>query len=190
MEKKIILEGEMIHHVGYRPFLLTEALKLKKITNFEAENILEYGKQKVIIYMVGEEQKVLEFVEFIKNNCPEYTRNCKVISEEDKCIGEVMPIHDFRIVLSVEQQNNIVQGGLLISNKIDNLRKETGQNFKRMDEKYDAISKAMFKIAEKIEERNKTFEERIEKTESLFESRIERTDKNIETLLNILINKK
>ena len=46
MEKMLTVEGEMIHHVGYRPFLLTEALKRKKITNFEAENILEDGKQK------------------------------------------------------------------------------------------------------------------------------------------------
>ncbi len=88
MEKKIIIEGEMIHSVGYRPFLLTEALKLKKITNFETENVLEDEKQKVIIYMVGEEQKVLEFVEFIKNNFPGYIRNCKVISEEDKNVHQ------------------------------------------------------------------------------------------------------
>ena len=39
MEKMLIVEGEMIHSVGYRPFLLTEALKRKKITNFDAEKI-------------------------------------------------------------------------------------------------------------------------------------------------------
>lgn len=116
MEKILIIEGEKIHHVGYRPFLLAEALKRKKITNFEAENIEKDEKekdekQKVIISMVGDEQKILEFVEHIKNNFPSYTKNCKILSEEDRCPSEVMHINDFRDVLAVEQQNNIVQGG-------------------------------------------------------------------------------
>ena len=190
MEKMLMIEGEMIHHIGYRPFLLVEALKRKKITNFEAENIKENGKQKVIINMVGEEQKILEFTKFIKNNFPDYAKNCKVLSEDNKCPSEVMHINDFRDILSVEQQNNIVQGGLQINNKIDNigislgdkidtLRDDTNRNFKHMDEKYSEISKAMFAIVEEIEKRNMTFEDRIEKNE-----------KNIESLLNILVKNK
>ena len=172
MEKTLIIEGEMIHHVEYRPFLLTEALKRKKITNFEAENIKENGKQKVIINMVGEEEKISEFASFVKNNFPDYAKNCKVVMEENKCSEEVMHINDFRDVLNVEQLNNIVQGAL-------QLREDTNRNFKHMDEKYDKISDAMLKIVDKIEERN-----------LLFESRIEKTEKNIETLLNILAREK
>lgn len=171
MEKMLIIEGEMIHRVGYRPFLLTEALKRKKITNFEAENIKENGKQKVIINMIGEEQKILEFTRFIKNNFPDYAKDCKVVMEEDKCSEEVMHINDFRDILNSEQLNNIVQGGI-------QLREDTNRNFKHMDEKYSEISKAMFAMVEEIEKRNRTFEERIEKTE-----------KNIESLLNILTKK-
>ena len=59
------------------------------------------------------------------------------------------------------------------------LRSETKSSFHRMDEKYDAISKAMFAVVEEIEERNKTFENRMEKTE-----------KSIESLLKILVEKK
>ncbi len=186
MEKMLIVEGEMIHHVGYRPFLLTEALKRKKITNFEAENFKQDGKQKVIINMVGEEQKILEFVEFIKNNFPDYAKSCKVIEEKDSCSSEVMYINDFRDILSVEQQNNIVQGGLQISNKIDglgnkidSLRNDTNDNFKEMDEKYKLISEGMFAVVNELKETNKELGESLEKT-----------DKNIEELLKILIGKK
>jgi len=37
---------------------------------------------------------------------------------------------------------------------------------KDLDKKYDKISKAMFEIVKKIEDRNKIFEGRIEKTEN------------------------
>jgi hypothetical protein len=48
-----------------------------------------------------------------------------------------------------------------------------------MDIKYDEISKGMFAIVDIIEKRNQIFEKRLEKTE-----------KNIEKLLEILIDKK
>ncbi len=50
------------------------------------------------------------------------------------------------------------------------LRTDTLASFKHMDEKYDAISEAMFAVVNSIEERNKTFESRIEKTEKNIES--------------------
>ena len=179
MEKTLEIEGEMNHQVGYRPFLLTEALKRRKITNFEAENVLgKDGKQQVVISMVGEEQKILEFVGFIKNNFPGYSKNCKVLSEENKCLLEVMHINDFRDILAVEQQSNIVQGGLEISGKIDLLRSETTENFKEMDKKYKLISDGMLAVVKELKRTNETFEKRIEKTE-----------KNIEELLKILVEK-
>ena len=187
MEKMLIIEGELIHHVGYRPFLLVEALKRRKITNFEAENFRQDNHQRVIINIVGEERKISEFVKFIKNNFPDYAKNCKVIEEKDSYPSEVMHINDFRDILAVEQQNNMVQGGLqidkkldtgfsMLGEKVDSLRIETTENFTKMDIKYDAISKGMFAIVDEIKESNKSFEKRIEKTE-----------KNIEELLKILV---
>lgn len=182
----LIIEGEKIHHVGYRPFLLVEALKRRKITNFEADNVKLDNQQRVIINMVGEEQKISEFVEFIKDNFPDYAKNCKVIEEKDSCPSEVMHINDFRDILAVEQQNNMVRGGLLISDNIDNLGvkidngfSKMDENFKDLDRKYKLISEGMFAIINELKETNKMFEKRIEKT-----------DKNIEELLKILIEKR
>ena len=66
-----------------------------------------------------------------------------------------------------------------LGDKIDTFRNETNDNFARMDSKYELISKGMFAIVDKIEDRNKAFETRMEKTE-----------KNIERLLEILEKKK
>lgn len=200
----LIVEGELIHHVGYRPFLLVEALKRKKITNFEAHNFKKDDHQRVIINMVGEEQKILEFVDFIKNNFPDYASNCKIVEEKDSCPSEVMHINEFRDTLSVEQQSNIVQGGLQISSKInllgtclggkiDSLRTETTDNFEKMDIKYDAISKGMFDIVREMKETNKSFDKRMKRLEDrneIVDIRIEKMDKHIETLLEILVEQK
>jgi len=48
MKKRIIIEGEKVHHASYRPFLLRKAGWLR-ILNYEAENIEENEKQKIIV---------------------------------------------------------------------------------------------------------------------------------------------
>jgi len=40
MEKTLIIRGEKIHHVGYRPFLLKEAMS-RGITNFQADSVIK-----------------------------------------------------------------------------------------------------------------------------------------------------
>ena len=176
MEKILIIEGEKIHNVGYRPFLLADALKRKKITNFEAENI-EKGekqkdeKQKVIVSMVGDEQKILEFTEHIKNNFPSYAKNCKILSEEDRCPSEVMHINDFRDVLAVEQQNNIVQGGLQINDKLDNIDHKLDNLITGMHEDFDKMDKKYDKVSQKIES---------------VDSRMESIDNSIKDLANAI----
>jgi hypothetical protein len=138
----------------------------------------------------------LEFSEFIKNNFPDYTKNCRIVEEKDSCISEVAYINDFRDVLAIEQQSNMVQEGLLISDKIDDLKKETTKNFKDMDTKYDLISEGMFLLANKIDERMQKLEERWETANTrtdernkIVDDRMEKTEKSIEELLKILANK-
>lgn len=173
MNKRITIEGKKVHQVGYRPFLLRTAMRLR-MPNFDAQNIKENGKQKILISISGNEKQISEFVKFTKENIPKFAKGCKV-SEEKSFQEAVMPIEEYQKLLNAEQQDNIIQGGLQIGNKIDSLKKETTRNFNRMDEKYDAISQGMFAIVTRLEKRDKTFEKRIEKTE-----------KSIESLLKIL----
>jgi len=194
--KKIIIKGEMLHHVGFRPCLLSKALKLR-IKNFEAENDDDDGKQ-VMVLLIGDTNQISEFINYIKIKKLPLPDTTKVIdvSEEEIDVTTTLDIADideYRKWLGVEQDNNIVQGGLQISDKIDNLiigqenlRTETNENFGKMDVKYEAISKGMFAIAEAIDKRLEKLEERNE----VVDTRMEKTDKNIESLLNILIQQK
>ncbi len=187
--KKIIIKGEMLHHVGFRPYLLSKALKLR-IKNFEAENDDDDGKQ-VMVLLIGDTNQISEFINYIKIKKLPLPDTTKVIdvSEEEIDVTTTLGIADideYRRWLSVEQLNNIVQGGLQIGDKIDNLvigqenlRTEIDDNFKKMDVKYDKISTVMFAIIGAIEKRNQILEKRIEKT-----------GENIEKLLNILIEQK
>ncbi len=59
MNKRISIEGKKVHQVGYRPFLLAKAMRLN-IPNFDAENVEENGKQKILISMIGEEKQISE----------------------------------------------------------------------------------------------------------------------------------
>lgn len=194
INKKIIIEGDTTHSVGYRPFLLEKALELE-IPNFSAKNVdLENGKQMVIVSVSGKDSELKQFIEFIKENSPLYAKVDKVSEEENQ--SKVMSIDHYLKLLGVEQQNNIIQGGLQISDKldigfnmlgekVDSLRTETNDNFKkmddnfsRMDEKYHIISERMFDLVDAIEKRQQSFDMHIEKI-----------DKNIETLLEILAKK-
>jgi acylphosphatase len=200
--KRICIEGEKVHDVGYRPFLLAKAMRFG-LKNFDAENVKENGKQKILISMSGDGKKISEFVRFAKENFPESAKVCDV-SDEKSYPETVMPIDEYQKLLSAEQQNKMIKGGLQTGNKTDALKEETNRNFDRMDKKYDEISKGMFDVVTRLEksdetfgrsiekivtideERNKAFESRIEK----IEIRMEKTDKHIESLLKFLVEQK
>jgi len=131
MNKRIIIEGERVHHVGYRPFLLTKAMKLE-IQRFEAENVVEKEKQRVIVSIGGEEEQIQEFVRFVKENYPSRAKVLRVI-EDSKTPERVMNIDDYRKVLSTEQQNTIVQAGLMMVEKQDRMLEKQDRMLEKQD---------------------------------------------------------
>ena len=187
IKKRINIEGEKVRNVGYRPFLLAKALRLR-IPKFDAENIEDNGIRKVVVSIIGEEGQISEFEKFVNENIPKNAKVSKASIEEG--ISDVMPIEEYRKLLNSEQLNNIIQGGIELRDDTNLFRTETDTNFKSMDEKYDAISQGMFAVVSRLEKRDEAFEKRLEKRDEAFERRIEKTDKNIEELLQILAKKK
>lgn len=182
----VTIKGDKVQNVGYRPFLLEKAVRLK-IKNFDAVNVeseKDDEKQTLIIYVSGEDKQISEFVEFTKSEKgrPKKAKVDSVIPD----IEYVISIEEYRNILSAEQQSKTVQGGLLIGEKIDLLRTETAENFEKMDTKYKLISEGMFTLANKIDKRMEKLEERNE----IVDARMEKTEKNIEKLLEILIQQK
>ncbi len=149
MNKRIIIEGDVVHHVGYRPFLLAKAVKLG-IQNYEAENIEETGKQKVIISIAGDEKQIREFLEFAKKNYPKKAKVSKV-SEDESPPERVMSIENYQKVLSAEQQNTIVQTGLMMLNKQEMMLSKQDETIKVLGEKIDTVGSKVDTVGNKVD---------------------------------------
>lgn len=148
MNKKIIIQGRNVHHVnvGYRPFLLRKVRELG-IPNYDAKNVKEeYCLDRVVVSLGGEEKQLQEFVEFAKENRPPKAIVAEVKEAEPP--EYVMPIDEYDKQLAAEQQDTIVQTGLMMLDKQDelkmemhSLREETNQNFTTLREDYLTKSK-------------------------------------------------
>lgn len=178
--KKIIIEGKKVHNVGYRPFLLRKARNLG-IRNYDADNLIEEGQQKIMISFKGDENQLKEFEEFVRMNHPP---NAKVSDVRDvEPPDQVMSIDEYDKVLAAEQQNKIVQTGLsmlgkqdqmldkqdqtieVLGDKIDHGFEKMNQNFNKMDVKYDKVSDKMDSIDNTLKELTKAILKLAEKTE-------------------------
>ena len=132
INKRIIIEGEKVHNVGYRPFLLSKAWELN-IPNYFARNIKEEdGVEQVEVYLGGDEEQVQEFIEFIKNNYPPKANVSGVREAEPP--GRIMQIDKYDRVLSAEQRNTMVQTGLIMIGKQDQMICKQDQMIDKQDQ--------------------------------------------------------
>jgi acylphosphatase len=69
MKLKVMIHGPRVHEVGYRSFLLNEA-DLLGLKGFSARNLREGDRQIVQILADGEENRISQFRDFIKNRRP------------------------------------------------------------------------------------------------------------------------
>ena len=109
MNKKVIIEGERVHHVGYRPFLLRKARELR-IPNYDAKNVKENGKEMVEVSLGGDDTQVQEFMGFVKGDYPPEAKVSEVKDGEPP--EYVMPIEEYQKILDSEQHSTMVQAGL------------------------------------------------------------------------------
>ena len=115
--KKITIKGK-VHDVGYRLFLLTEAESLL-IDYFDARNALVNGEQQLIVLVRGPRDKINSFVDFIRSNYPPEASVHDVVVEE--YTEEVRSIDSFRQSFMVSQLAKMVQIGLVMLNKQDQM---------------------------------------------------------------------
>ena len=115
--KKITITGK-VHDVGYRLFLLTEAESLL-IDYFDARNALVNGEQQLIVLVQGPKDKINSFVDFIRSNYPPEASVHDVVVEE--YTEEVRSIDSFRQSFMVSQLAKMVQIGLVMLNKQDQM---------------------------------------------------------------------
>ena len=131
--KKITIKGK-VHDVGYRLFLLTEAESLL-IDYFDARNALVNGEQQLIVLVRGPKDKINSFVDFIRSNYPPEASVHDVVVEE--YTEEVRSIDSFRQSFMVSQLAKMVQIGLVMLNKQDQMLDKQDQMLKKQDQMLD-----------------------------------------------------
>ncbi len=139
MGKRVLIFGERVHNVGYRPFLLGVASSLG-IKKFFADNIEIEGKQAVEIF-VGEKEEI--FLKMIKEKKPEYA----IVSEirEEDYDGFIPDIEDYFRFLTGMQLSKIATYGRMMIDEMKRTREELG-------EKIEGVGRKVDKLAGKIDD--------------------------------------
>ncbi|ODS42527.1 MAG: hypothetical protein MSIBF_04215 [Candidatus Altiarchaeales archaeon IMC4] len=128
VKKKILIEGEKVHDVGYRLFLMNCADDFR-IENFDAKNIISDGKQCVRVLVESSEDNVNRFLAFVerKENRPE---NAEVDSIKPGDYDDyVKSMDSFRSGFMAYQQYKFVSVGSKMLNEMECVKTET-QNLK------------------------------------------------------------
>jgi acylphosphatase len=80
MKLKVKITGPKVHDVGYRVFLLKNAMNLA-LPGLSTYNWEEKGQQEVIALVEGDEARIAPFLQAIEKNKPELAEVSKVTSE-------------------------------------------------------------------------------------------------------------
>ncbi len=211
-KRRILIKGNRVHSVGYRPFLMEKAQELK-IPNFHAKNVKdkEDRKQIVDVRVGGEEGRIDKFMKFAHENLPELAEVESITVEEKEYEEDIMTLKEFSSVLSASQLSKIVQAGLgmidmqkqalgkhdqtlekqdqtigIIKSGVDEMREfrtETRDNFTTLREDYGRISENIEKLIQSIDRTSKNTERILdEMKEERKESRM-----TMEKILNAIL---
>jgi len=127
MKKKLIIKGEKVQDVGYRLFLLDAAEELG-LRGFQARNVKDF----VEFIVEGDDDKVLKFINFAKENIPSFAKVDAVIDED--YTGEVLSIDRFYHRFSIDQLVKIVNIGLSMLEKQDGMLRKQDEMLRKQDE--------------------------------------------------------
>ncbi|VVB72428.1 Acylphosphatase [uncultured archaeon] len=92
MKLKVKIAGPKVHDVGYRVFLLKNAMNLA-LPGLSTYNWEENGQQEVIVLVEGDETRIAPFLQAIEKNKPELAEVSKVTYEKyDGDIGRTTEV--------------------------------------------------------------------------------------------------
>lgn len=144
IKKKIIITGQKVHEIGYRPFLLGIAESIG-IESFFADNIFVNKKQAVYALVDSYEEKVEAFIEIASSKFPEKSDVEKVDVEDYS--GNVMRIESYYRYLTAMQLSKIATYGGKMLEKQDLHIKITETGFADVKEE---MAKGFGEVKEEI----------------------------------------
>ncbi|MBP8624040.1 MAG: acylphosphatase [Methanothrix sp.] len=180
---ELIIKGEKVNNVGYRPFLLLNALT-HEIEKLYAFNAIAGGQEAVILRAEGEDEHIASYIEFVKSSYPPHA---KVGSIEVKDFnGHVGDAYKYAQILQLEQMYKAIPAIISIDNKQDamlekqdimiekqdatiSILKEVREDTSAMLEKQDAMLEKQDAMLEKQDATISILEEVREDTSAMLE---------------------
>jgi len=113
MKLKIKIAGPKVHDVGYRYFLMSNAIDLG-LKGFHARNRMNGEKQEVLALVEGDEEEIADFKELVENRKPELSEVSSIAFED--YVGDVMGVGNYAQVCTALQMNKAIPLLLKIQN--------------------------------------------------------------------------
>jgi acylphosphatase len=148
-KKKIIISGQKVHDVGYRPYLLGIAESME-IERFFVDNIFSDEKQVVYALINSSEENVDSFIEIASSKFPEKSIVAKVDVEDYK--GNVMKIESFYRYLTAMQLSKIANYGGKMLDKQDKMLDKQDKMLDKQDFHIEVTRNGFNDIKDEIKE--------------------------------------
>ena len=113
MKLKIKIAGPKVHDVGYRYFLMSNAIDLG-LKGFHARNRMNGEKQEVLALVEGDEEEIADFKGLVETRKPELSEVSSIAFEDYG--GDVMEVGDYAQVCTALQMNKAIPLLLKIQN--------------------------------------------------------------------------
>jgi len=114
--KELIIKGEKVNNVGYRPFLLLNALNLG-IENLFAFNAAAGELESVVLRVEGEDEQIANYIEYVKANYPPHAIVSAI--EVKDFSGRVGDAFKYAQILQLEQMYKAIPAIISIDKKQD-----------------------------------------------------------------------
>jgi acylphosphatase len=171
MKVKITIMGERVHDIGYRYYLMENALAFG-IERFRAINVVK-DRQVVEVFIEGEEDSVKEFCEFVKVNFPPDAIVDDVKIEDYK--GYVPKIEAFALVFNIGQSRKFIEEAKGVKGALVEIKEDITEIKNDMSEIKDGI----VSIERGLMDVKNTIKEESEKTRQYLGAKIDESTKTI-----------
>ncbi|VVB71259.1 Acylphosphatase [uncultured archaeon] len=148
MKLKIKIAGPKVHDVGYRVFLLKNAMNLA-LPGLSTYNWEENGRQEVIALVEGDEARIAPFLQAIEKNKPEMAEVSTVTHENYD--GDVGRTSEVAMLCSFVQLDKAIPLLLDMRDDLKAVRKNTDA-IPQISEDLKAVCKNTDKIPEVLDE--------------------------------------
>jgi acylphosphatase len=131
MKLKIKITGPKVHEVGYRYFLMSNAIDMG-LKGFHARNRTGENAPEVIALVEGDEETIADFKKLVETQKPEHSQVSSIAFEDYD--GDIMKTESYAQICSAIQLNKAIPVLLEIRDSMNEVRKNTADTPQILEE--------------------------------------------------------